>query len=149
MLVDVLASYVPGVKLSLGVFRFEPQSGILRIQPARLPQPLSIRKALQMASSAPSHGLLSSLARLRCTIFQTAWYPTSACTGTEYLRTRLRGPSPASYYPARVAMSIGALNRANPGFNLVDVDEVKRLIAIEEHKARGEGAPKKAKTKGE
>ena len=46
-------------------------------------------------------------------------------------------------------MSIEALNRTNPGFNLVDVDEVKRLIAIEEYKARGKSAPKKAKMEGE
>lgn len=103
-----------------------------------------------MASTAlaPPRSLLNSLSRLRCSIFQTAYNPTSARTGAKYLRARLRGPSLASYYPPREEMSISALNRAYPGLNLVDVDEVKRLISIEEHKARGKGAPKKAKTKG-
>lgn len=97
---------------------------------------------------APARSLLTSLNQLRCSIFQTVYNPTSARTGAKYLRARLRGPSIAAYYPPREQMSIGALNRTCHGFNLVDVDEVKRLIDIKEHKARGKGAPKKAKSKG-
>ena len=99
-------------------------------------------------TAAPARSLLSSLTQLRCSIFQTAYNPTSARSGAKYLRARLRGPSLASYYPPREQLSIGALNRTCRGFNLVDVDEVKRLIDIKEHKARGKGAPKKAKSKG-
>jgi small subunit ribosomal protein S33 len=54
-----------------------------------------------------------------------------------------------NYYPPRDEMSIGALNRLCPGWNLVDTHEVRRNIAVEEHKARGKGAPKKAKDKCE
>ncbi|THG92527.1 hypothetical protein EW145_g8687 [Phellinidium pouzarii] len=50
------------------------------------------------------------------------------------------------YYPPR-APSIADLNKAHPGANLVDPAEVRRNIAIREHKARGKGAPRKAKTK--
>lgn len=51
------------------------------------------------------------------------------------------------YYPPREELSIGALNRMYPGFNLVDAAEVRRNISVQEHKDRGKGAPKKAKDK--
>lgn len=50
------------------------------------------------------------------------------------------------YYPPREEMSIGKLNKVYPGWNLVDVHEVRRNISIQEHKNRGKGAPKKAKS---
>ncbi|KAL5533487.1 RSM27 [Sanghuangporus sanghuang] len=92
--------------------------------------------------------LLKSLARLRCSIFQTTFNPTSRRTGAKYLKARLRGPSMVQYYPER-SPSIGDLNKMYPGWNLVDVHEVRRNISIQEHKDRGKGAPKKAKNKEE
>lgn len=53
------------------------------------------------------------------------------------------------YYPPRDELSIGALNRMYKGWNLVDVDEVRREISVRELKERGKGAPKKAKDKCE
>ncbi|EJD06225.1 uncharacterized protein FOMMEDRAFT_153626 [Fomitiporia mediterranea MF3/22] len=93
--------------------------------------------------------LLKSLNRLRCSIFQTSFNPTSRRTGAKYLKSRLRGPSMVEYYPPRDEHSIGALNRMYPGWNLVDIEEVRRNISIQEHKDRGKGAPKKAKNKEE
>ncbi|KAH8114193.1 mitochondrial ribosomal subunit S27-domain-containing protein [Phellopilus nigrolimitatus] len=100
-----------------------------------------------MANVAPS--LLKSLTRLRCSIFQTAFNPGSQRTGAKYLRSRMRGPSMVAYYPERDEMSIGALNKEYPGWNLVDVHEVRRRIDVKEHRDRGKGAPKKAKTKAD
>ena len=88
--------------------------------------------------------LLRSLERLRCSIFQTMYNPESKRTGAKYLKARLRGPSMVEYYPERYP-SIGDLNRTYPGWNLVDIHEVRRNISIQEHKDRGKGAPKKAK----
>ena len=98
-------------------------------------------------ASPPPPRLLNSLARLRCSIFNTSYNPTSTRTGAKYLRARLRGPSMVEYYPPRDEMSIGALNRMYKGWNLVDVDEVRREISVRELKERGKGAPKKAKDK--
>lgn len=99
-----------------------------------------------MADVAPL--LLKSLNRLRCSIFQTTFNPESRRTGAKYLKARLRGPAMAEYYPPREEMSIGKLNKMYPGWNLVDVHEVRRNVSVQEHKKRGKGAPKKAKTKG-
>lgn len=98
-----------------------------------------------MASVPPR--VLRSLAHLRSSIFQTSYNPTSQRTGAKYLKSRLRGPSMVAYYPPRDEHSIGQLNRMYPGWNLVDVHEVRRNISIQEHKDRGKGAPKKAKDK--
>ncbi|KLO19615.1 hypothetical protein SCHPADRAFT_843068 [Schizopora paradoxa] len=92
---------------------------------------------------------LKALTKLRCSIFQTAYNPTSSRSGAKYLRARLRGPSMVKYYPEPDKHSVEGLNRLYPGFNLVDVDEVIRLNDVEEKKKRGKGAPKKAKTKEE
>ena len=87
------------------------------------------------------------LNRLRCQIFQTSYNPTSVRTGAKYLRERLHGPALVKYYPENDGLSIAKLNKKYPGWNLVDVDEVVRLNDIEELKARGKGAPKKARSK--
>ncbi|KAI5117407.1 hypothetical protein M0805_004629 [Coniferiporia weirii] len=97
----------------------------------------------------PYPRVLTALKRLRCSIFQTTYNPNSLRTGAKYLRARLRGPSLVEYYPPREEMSIGQLNKAYPGWNLVDIHEVRRNIDIQEHKDRGKGAPKKAKTKAD
>ena len=92
--------------------------------------------------------LLKSLQRLQCSIFQTSFNPASRRNGAKFLRPRLRGPSMVEYYPPREEMSIGKLNKVYPGWNLVDVDEVRRNISVQEHKDRGKGAPKKSQKKG-
>ncbi|THH21459.1 hypothetical protein EW146_g102 [Bondarzewia mesenterica] len=98
-----------------------------------------------MASVAPSR--LAALTRLRCSIFQASYNPTSQRTGAKYLRRRLQGPSMMQYYPQQV--SFAALNHENPGWNLVDPVEQQRFQDVEDRKIRGKGAPKKAKNKGE
>lgn len=97
-----------------------------------------------MASVAPSR--LAALARLRCSIFQTSFNPTSMRTGAKYLRKRLVGPSMLNYYPREV--SIAKLNSWNPGWDLVDLKEQQRVQDVDAKKKRGKGTPKKAKTKG-
>jgi hypothetical protein len=52
------------------------------------------------------------------------------------------------YYPEKPNYTIAKLNRMYPGWDLVDTEEVIRLNDVEEKKARGKGAPKKAKSKG-
>lgn len=87
------------------------------------------------------------LNRIRCSVFQTSYNPTSTRTGAKYLRERLRGPAMVKYYP-KPDLSITKINNKYPGWDLVDTEEVVRLGDIEEKKSRGKGAPKKAKTKG-
>ncbi|ETW85077.1 hypothetical protein HETIRDRAFT_18624, partial [Heterobasidion irregulare TC 32-1] len=89
---------------------------------------------------------LAALARLRCSIFQTSFNPTSMRTGAKYLRKRLVGPSMLNYYPREV--SIAQLNSWNPGWDLVDLKEQQRVQDVDAKKKRGKGTPKKAKTKG-
>ncbi|EED77809.1 predicted protein [Postia placenta Mad-698-R] len=98
-----------------------------------------------MAAIAPSR--LATLTRLRCSIFQTSYNPTSIRTGAKYLRARLRGPSMVEYYPPEV--SIAQFNRMSGGdWRIVDPQEDMRLADVEAKKRRGKGAPKKAKSKG-
>lgn len=93
---------------------------------------------------APSR--LAALARLRCSIFATAYNPTSQRTGAKYLRARLRGPSMMKYYPE--VLKISDINKRFPELELVDEDEAQRFTDIEALKARGKGAPRKARSKG-
>lgn len=97
-----------------------------------------------MAFVAPSR--VAALTRLRSTIFQTSYNPTSQRTGAKYLKRRLRGPSMMEYYPNQ--LSIATLNREFPGLNLVDEYEEQRLQDVADKKKRGKGAPKKAKSAG-
>lgn len=97
-----------------------------------------------MAGVIPSR--LIALSRLRCSIFQTSYNPTSIRTGAKYLRARLRGPSMVKYYPPVINLS--RIARENPELELVDEDEEQRWQDIADRKRRGKGAPKKAKTKG-
>lgn len=97
-----------------------------------------------MASVAPSR--LAALARLRSTIFQSSYNPTSQRTGAKYLKRRLRGPSMIEYYPSQ--LSIAAINKEFPGLDLVDEYEAQRLQDVVDKKKRGKGAPKKAKSAG-
>ena len=97
-----------------------------------------------MSSVAPSR--LAALTRLRSTIFQTSYNPTSLRTGAKYLKRRLRGPSMVEYYPNQ--LSIAALNKEFPGLDLVDEYEEQRLQDVADKKKRGKGAPKKAKSAG-
>ncbi|KAH7928159.1 hypothetical protein BV22DRAFT_1005480 [Leucogyrophana mollusca] len=88
---------------------------------------------------------LASLTQTRCSIFQTAYNPTSARTGAKYLRARLRGPSMVKYYPQEIDMA--AMVRQWPELQLVNHAEEQRLRDVEDRKKRGKGAPKKAKRK--
>lgn len=97
-----------------------------------------------MATIAPSR--LAALTRLRCSVFQTSYNPTSARTGAKYLKARLRGPSMVQYYPK--ILSFSDIIKASPEMELIDMKEEQRLRDVEDKKARGKGAPKKAKSKG-
>ncbi|KAF9494087.1 hypothetical protein BDN71DRAFT_1015795 [Pleurotus eryngii] len=90
---------------------------------------------------------IAALTRLRCSIFQTSYNPTSVRTGAKYLCARLRGPSMAQYYPA--ALNLSQLAREFPELEIVDPDEEQRIQDVEDKKKRGKGAPKKAKSKAD
>ncbi|TFY68424.1 hypothetical protein EVG20_g3559 [Dentipellis fragilis] len=98
-----------------------------------------------MASVAPSR--IAALNRLRCSIFQTSYNPTSQRTGAKYLRRRLKGPSMMQYYPPD--FNFATINKMMPGLNLIDKVEETRLEDVEAMKERGKGTPKKAKTKAD
>ncbi|TFY76320.1 hypothetical protein EWM64_g7693 [Hericium alpestre] len=95
-----------------------------------------------MASVLPSR--IAALNRLRCSLFQTSYNPTSQRTGAKYLRRRLQGPSMMQYYPQE--FTIAQANKIIPGWNLIDRLEEMRLDDVEQKKKRGKGTPKKAKT---
>src|SRR5882762_7272885 len=97
-----------------------------------------------MTSIPPS--LINAIHKLRCSIFQTSYNPTSVRTGAKYLRARLRGPSMVKYYPEEI--SISKLMKEFPMLEMVNPVEEQRLQDIMDRKARGKGAPKKAKSKG-
>jgi small subunit ribosomal protein S33 len=90
---------------------------------------------------------LAALTRTRCSIFQTAYNPTSTRTGAKYLRARLRGPSMVKYYPPEA--NIAQIVRQWPELEMRNYAEEERLQEVEDKKKRGKGAPKKAKEKGE
>lgn len=102
-----------------------------------------------MATTALSlKSRLAALNKLRCSIFQTSYNPTSVRTGAKYLRARLRGPSMINYYPLK--LTIADFNRMAHGeLKLRDPDEEQRLQDVEDRKKRGKGAPRKAKSKGQ
>lgn len=89
---------------------------------------------------------LAALTRSRCSIFQTAYNPTSARTGAKYLRARLRGPSMVKYYTPEA--NIAQIMRQWPELEMINFAEEGRLQDVEDKKKRGKGAPKKAKEKG-
>ncbi|KAK7035421.1 mitochondral 37S ribosomal protein S27 [Paramarasmius palmivorus] len=95
----------------------------------------------------PNAKRLTKLTKLRCSIFQTIYNPTGIRTGTKYLRQRLRGPSMVKYYPP--ILDFAKIMKAYPELELVDEDEEQRLQDVEDRKARGKGAPKKARTAAE
>jgi small subunit ribosomal protein S33 len=104
-------------------------------------------RATPMASVLPARARLLDLARLRCSIFNTTFNPTSTRTGAKYLRARLRGPSMVQYYPERLSMRhLNAMFPEAP--SIPDLKEMQRVEDVETKKARGKGAPKKAKSKG-
>ncbi|EMD34302.1 hypothetical protein CERSUDRAFT_86423 [Gelatoporia subvermispora B] len=99
-----------------------------------------------MAAIVPAPSRLAALTRLRCSIFQTSYNPTSARTGAKYLRARLRGPAMLKYYPTD--LSVAQFNAfADNEWRMVDADEIQREKDVEDRKKRGKGAPKKAATK--
>ncbi|OCH86186.1 hypothetical protein OBBRIDRAFT_821186 [Obba rivulosa] len=98
------------------------------------------------AAIAPAPSRLAALTRLRCSIFQTSYNPTSVRTGAKYLRARLRGPSMLKYYPTE--LSVAKFNAFAQGeWTMIDADEIQREKDVEDKKKRGKGAPKKAKRK--
>jgi len=90
---------------------------------------------------------VAELVRTRCAVFQTSYNPDSIRTGAKYLRARLRGPSMVKYYPPQV--DIAKAVRQFPDLELVNFAEVQRLEDVAAKKARGKGAPKKSKEKGQ
>ncbi|KIK96674.1 hypothetical protein PAXRUDRAFT_137973 [Paxillus rubicundulus Ve08.2h10] len=100
-----------------------------------------------MAAAAVTSGRLTALTKTRCSIFQTAYNPTSARTGAKYLRARLRGPSMVKYYPQDIDLSMSKLAKQWPELELVNFAEAQRLRDVEAKKARGKGVPTKAKDK--
>ncbi|KZS98802.1 hypothetical protein SISNIDRAFT_1433 [Sistotremastrum niveocremeum HHB9708] len=88
---------------------------------------------------------LAALTKLRCSIFNTSYNPSSVRTGAKYLKARLRGPSMVKYYPPKT-FTIQDINRMFPEMNLVDEAEETRLEDLRALKVRGKGPPKKAKT---
>jgi small subunit ribosomal protein S33 len=98
-----------------------------------------------MSVVAPAR--LAALKQLQCAIFQTAYNPKSIRTGAKYLRARLRGPSMVKYYPPM--WNVAQFRKTKLGAELmVDEAEEERVQDVEEKKARGKGAPTKAKSKG-
>ncbi|KAF5372974.1 hypothetical protein D9758_001615 [Tetrapyrgos nigripes] len=89
---------------------------------------------------------IAKLNRLRCTVFQTIYNPTSIRTGAKYLRARLRGPSMMDYYPP--VLNLSKVAREYPELEIWNEDEEQRFRDVEDRKKRGKGAPKKARTKG-
>ncbi|KAG9318065.1 mitochondrial ribosomal subunit S27-domain-containing protein [Chiua virens] len=100
-----------------------------------------------MAAAAITPGRLAALTKARCAIFQTAFNPTSARTGAKYFRARLRGPSMANYYPKDIDLSMSKFAKEWPELGLVNFAEAQRLWDVDMKKARGKGAPTKAKDK--
>jgi small subunit ribosomal protein S33 len=100
-----------------------------------------------MATSALTPSRLGALKALQCALFQTSYNPSSARTGAKYLRARLRGPSLVAYYPRELRLADLRKSARGAEF-LVDEDEEERIQDVEDKKARGKGAPPKAKNKG-
>lgn len=94
---------------------------------------------------APSR--LAALTKLRCSIFETSYNPTGVRTGAKYLRQRLRGPSMVAYYPKQ--LSLAHIVKKYPELGMKNTPELQRLDDVDDTKARGKGAPKKAATKAD
>ena len=100
-----------------------------------------------MAAAAVTPSRLAALVKTRCTIFQTAYNPTSARTGAKYFRARLRGPSMVKYYPKDIDLCMSKFVKEWPELELVNFSEAQRLWDVDMKRARGKGAPAKAKDK--
>ncbi|KAI9570748.1 mitochondrial ribosomal subunit S27-domain-containing protein [Boletus coccyginus] len=102
-----------------------------------------------MAAAAVTPSRLTALLKTRCNIFQIAYNPTSARTGAKYFRARLRGPSMVNYYPKDVNLCMSKYAKEWPELELVNFAEAQRLWDVDLKKARGKGAPAKAKDKSQ
>jgi len=100
-----------------------------------------------MAATAVTPSRLAALLKARCTVFQTAYNPTSTRTGAKYLRARLRGPSMVNYYPKDINLCMSKYVKEWPELELVNFAEAQRLWDVDMRRARGKGAPAKAKDK--
>ncbi|KAF8435689.1 mitochondrial ribosomal subunit S27-domain-containing protein [Boletus edulis BED1] len=98
---------------------------------------------MAVAAIAPSR--LAALTKARCVIFKTAYNPTSARTGANYFRARLRGPSMVTYYPQDIDLCMPTFAHEWPELALVHVAEAQRVWDVDMKRARGKGAPAKAK----
>lgn len=85
------------------------------------------------------------LMKVQSRIFSTIFNPTAARLGNKILRQRLKGPSFSAYYPRRV-VTFKDLQRVYPQWEMYDEAEEDRLEHVAMLKARGKGAPKKAKS---
>jgi len=89
--------------------------------------------------------MLTVAAQVQCRIFNTTFNPTGERQGGKILRQRLKGPSLSAYYPRRVA-TFKDLQRVYPRWEMYDEAEEDRTEHVAMLKARGKGAPKKAKS---
>jgi hypothetical protein len=105
-----------------------------------------VANAAKTALTRPSHDRMLALKQLQCSIFSTTFNPNSVRTGSKYLKGRLRGQALVDYYPR--TMSFKEINHLYPELDIEDEDEKQRLTDLETRKARGKGAPPKAKEKG-
>lgn len=117
-----------------------------RVRIRRSQAPIFLRNTSTMAAVVtPSR--LTALVQARCAIFKTAYNPTSTRTGAKYFRARLRGPSMVNYYPQDIDLSMSKFAKEWPELELVNFAEAQRLWDVDMKKARGKGAPTKAKDK--
>lgn len=114
-----------------------PRSRVLDLMKVRLPQ---------YPSHSRQHRLTTSITpQVQCRIFNTTFNPTNERTGNKVLRQRLKGPSFSAYYPRRV-VTFKDLQRVYPQWEMYDEKEEDRTEHVAALKARGKGAPKKAKS---
>ncbi|PVF98317.1 hypothetical protein CPB86DRAFT_363728 [Serendipita vermifera] len=107
----------------------------------------AITNATKIALTRPSHERMMALKQLQCSIFSTTFNPTSARTGAKYLKGRLRGQAMVDYYPRE--LTFRDINHTYPGIDIQDAEELQRLADVAGRKARGKGAPPKAKEAGQ
>ncbi|KAF2086903.1 hypothetical protein K490DRAFT_57373 [Saccharata proteae CBS 121410] len=85
------------------------------------------------------------LMKVQSRIFNTVFNPTQARLGTKILRQRLKGPILAAYYPRRIG-TLQELEKRYPDYESLDREQMDWEDHVAQLKARGKGAPKKART---
>ncbi|ESZ92770.1 spliceosome associated protein [Sclerotinia borealis F-4128] len=90
---------------------------------------------------------LLDLLKVQCRIFSTTFNPDGLRTGNKVLRSRLKGPALAAYYPRKMA-TIKDLQKTYDEYDVETYDDYEedRFEHLTILKARGKGAPKKKRT---